>query len=199
MEPFFSRYRNPLVLLALLVVQIVGLAVQVRRVDTGHSSTDSGDPAGVRLIRLWANAIVSPPERAIHSSKLGAGGFWQNYIDLRHIREQNQDLQKTIDRLRLEHHLGLHLRSEQGQQPNTRHQQPAAEGRRGQFIRKKHGHKKQAPGVMRQPGASENMRLRMHDVKLEVTVGALFTVAARCLNLLGIAQIGTGMIKLCGS
>ena len=27
---------------------------------------------------------------------------WQNYIDLRHVREQNQDLQKTIDRLRLE-------------------------------------------------------------------------------------------------
>jgi rod shape-determining protein MreC len=102
MESFFSRYRNPLVLLALLVAQIVGLAVQVRRVDSGRTSLDSQDPAGVRLIRLWANAIVAPPERAIHSSKLGAGGFWQNYIDLRHIREQNQDLQKTIDRLRLE-------------------------------------------------------------------------------------------------
>jgi rod shape-determining protein MreC len=102
MESFFSRYRNPLVLLALLVVQIVGLAVQVRRVDSGRSTADSADPAGVRLIRLWANAIVSPPERAIHNSKLGAGGFWENYIDLRHIREQNQDLQKTIDRLRLE-------------------------------------------------------------------------------------------------
>jgi rod shape-determining protein MreC len=102
MESFFSRYRNPLVLLALLVVQIVGLAVQVRRVDSGRTSLDSQDPAGVRLVRLWANAIVAPPERAIHSSKLGAGGFWQNYIDLRHIREQNQDLQKTIDRLRLE-------------------------------------------------------------------------------------------------
>ena len=34
--------------------------------------------------------------------KLGVGGLWQNYIDLRHVREQNQDLQKTIDRLRLE-------------------------------------------------------------------------------------------------
>jgi len=102
MESFFSRYRNLLVLLALLVVQIVGLAVQVRRVDSGRSSVDPGDPSGVRLIRLWANAVVTPPERLIHSSKLGAGGFWQNYIDLRHIREQNQDLQKTIDRLRLE-------------------------------------------------------------------------------------------------
>jgi rod shape-determining protein MreC len=33
---------------------------------------------------------------------MGAGGFWQNYIDLRRVREQNQDLQKTVDRLRLE-------------------------------------------------------------------------------------------------
>jgi rod shape-determining protein MreC len=33
---------------------------------------------------------------------MAAIGLWQNYVDLRHVREQNQDLQKTIDRLRLE-------------------------------------------------------------------------------------------------
>jgi rod shape-determining protein MreC len=102
MESFFSRYRNPLVLLALLVAQIVGLAVQVRRVDSGRSTLDPGDSSGVRLIRLWANAIVSPPERLIHSSKLNSGNLWQSYIDLRHVSEQNQELQKTIDRMRLE-------------------------------------------------------------------------------------------------
>ena len=102
MESFFSRYRNLLVLLALLVAQIVGLAVQVRRVDSGRISLDPRDSSGVRLIRLWANALVSPPELLIHSSKLDAGSFWQNYLDLRHVREQNQELQKTIDRLRLE-------------------------------------------------------------------------------------------------
>jgi len=31
MESFFTRYRNLVVLLALLTVQIIGLAVQVRR------------------------------------------------------------------------------------------------------------------------------------------------------------------------
>ena len=102
MESFFSRYRNLLVLLALLVVQIVGLAVQVRRVDSGRSSLDPSDSSGVRLIRLWANAIVSPPERMIHSSKLNSGNLWQSYIDLRHVSEQNKELQKTIDRMRLE-------------------------------------------------------------------------------------------------
>jgi rod shape-determining protein MreC len=74
----------------------------VRRVDTGRSLVDTGDASGVRLVRLWANAIVSPPERFIHSSKMDFGGMWRGYLDLRHVREQNQEMQKTIDRLRLE-------------------------------------------------------------------------------------------------
>ena len=102
MESFFVRYRNLLVLLAMLVAQIVGLAMQVRRTDAGRNTLDLRDGPGVRLIRLWANALVTPPEQLIHSSKLGVGGLWQNYLDLRHVRQQNQDLQKTIDRLRLE-------------------------------------------------------------------------------------------------
>src|SRR5665213_807375 len=102
MDSFFTRYRNLLVLLAMLMAQIVGLAVQVRRTDEGRSTVDPRDAPGVRLIRLWAEAMVAPPERLIHGSKMGASGFWQNYIDLRHVRQQNQDLQETIDRLRLE-------------------------------------------------------------------------------------------------
>ncbi len=102
MESFFLRYRNLLVLLALLLAQIIGLAVQVRRTGDGRSTLDPGDGAGVRLIRLWANALVSPPEKLIHSSSLGAEHLWQNYLDLRNVRQQNQELQKTIDRLRLE-------------------------------------------------------------------------------------------------
>ncbi len=102
MEPFFLRYRNLLVLLALLLAQIIGLAVQVRRTGDGRSSLDAGDSAGVRLVRLWANALVSPPEKLIHAFGLGAEHLWQNYLDLRDVRSQNQELQKTIDRLRLE-------------------------------------------------------------------------------------------------
>ena len=98
MESFVVRYRNLLVLLALLVAQILGLAMQVRRASSGKP----GDGHGVRLIRYWANAIVSPPERMLHSSGSGISGFWHNYIDLRHVRQQNADLQKTVDRLRLE-------------------------------------------------------------------------------------------------
>ena len=102
MEPFFIRYRNLIVLMLLLVVQIIGLAMQVRRGVTGRTTYDAPDSSGVRLIRLWANWVVSPPERAVEHSKTGVGWIWQNYIDLRHIRQQNSDLQDTIDRLRLE-------------------------------------------------------------------------------------------------
>lgn len=102
MESLFVRYRNLLVLLVLLVAQIVGLATQVRRTDSGRMGFDPGDGSGVRLLRLWANAVVSPPERAVEGSKTGMAGFWQNYFDLRNVRKQNKDLQDTIDRLRLE-------------------------------------------------------------------------------------------------
>ena len=102
MESFFSRYRNLVVLLAMLVAQIAGLAMQVRRTSAGLSSLDSDDSGSVRLIRLWANAVISPPERIIHGTKLGVGGVWSNYIDLLHVRKQNEDLQQTIGRLRME-------------------------------------------------------------------------------------------------
>ena len=102
MESFFVRYRNLLVLLLILLAQIVGLAMQVRRGSSGHSSLDTRDSSSVRLIRLWADQLVTPPERLIHNSKMGVLWVWNNYFYLRDVRQQNQDLQKTIDRLRLE-------------------------------------------------------------------------------------------------
>ena len=102
MESFFFRYRNLIVLLVLLVAQNLGLAMQVRRTAEGANTYDPQDSRGVQLIRLWANAIVSPPERAVQSSKSGAGWIWQNYFDLRDVRQQNRNLQAEVDRLRLE-------------------------------------------------------------------------------------------------
>ena len=102
MESFFIRYRNLLVLLVLLISQIIGLAMQVRRNAAGRNVYDQADGEGVRLIRLWANAMVSPPEQAVESSKTGAGSIWQNYFALRRVRQENKDLQATVDRLRLE-------------------------------------------------------------------------------------------------
>jgi rod shape-determining protein MreC len=102
MESFLSRYRNLVVLLVILVAQIAGLAMQVRRSSAGHNTLDPDDPRGVRLIRLWANAVISPPEQLIHGTKLAVTGTWGNYFDLVHVRQQNKELQSTVDRLRLE-------------------------------------------------------------------------------------------------
>ncbi len=102
MESFIVRYRNLVVMLTLLMLQLVGLAVQVRRSSSGESTLDNTDPGGVRLIRLWANAVISPPERLIHSSTRGMSHLWSNYVDLIHVRQQNQNLESTVDRLRLE-------------------------------------------------------------------------------------------------
>ncbi len=102
MESFFVRYRNFVVLLAVLVAQIAGLAVQVRRNAGGHNSLNAQDGSGVRLIRYWAESLVAPPERLIHDARLGIVGLWTGYIDLRHLRQQNRDLEQTVDRLRLE-------------------------------------------------------------------------------------------------
>ncbi|PYP87539.1 MAG: rod shape-determining protein MreC [Candidatus Angelobacter sp. Gp1-AA117] len=95
MESFFSRYKNPLVLMAVLFIQVVGLATQVKR-DDPHSGR------GIRLIRIWSVSAITPVERAF----VGTGHFfrntWHNYIDLHDVRKQNRDLQAELDRMRLE-------------------------------------------------------------------------------------------------
>jgi rod shape-determining protein MreC len=98
MESFFARYKNVLVLVAILLAQTIGLAVQVRRpVESG-----APDSSKVTLLRYWAVSIVTPFERFFHGIGSNVRGAWDNYIDLRHTRQQNHDLQEQIARLRLE-------------------------------------------------------------------------------------------------
>jgi rod shape-determining protein MreC len=92
-----SRYKNILFLVAVLVAQIIGLAVQVRR-----PNPNGGDAPAVRLIRYWAISLVSPPEKVLHGSGSGLRGMWSNYLDLRHVRQQNQELTEQVRRLQLE-------------------------------------------------------------------------------------------------
>jgi rod shape-determining protein MreC len=98
MESFFTRFKNVLVLVAILLAQTIGLAIQVRR------PVESGAPDGgkVTLIRYWAVSIVTPFERFFHGIGSTVRGGWSNYIDLRHTRQQNHDLQQQIARLRIE-------------------------------------------------------------------------------------------------
>src|ERR1700677_5417060 len=92
-----SRYKNILFLVAVLVAQIIGLAVQVRR-----PNPNGGDAPAVRLIRFWAISLVSPPEKALHGTGTGVRGLWSNYLDLRHVRDENKQLRDQVSRLQLE-------------------------------------------------------------------------------------------------
>lgn len=98
MESFFSRFKNALVLIAILLVQTIALATQV------HRPADPLRPDGqhVRLIRLWAAAIIVPFERLTSGTGHGIRGAWSNYVALRQVRQQNLDLQRQIAQLRLE-------------------------------------------------------------------------------------------------
>jgi rod shape-determining protein MreC len=98
MESFFVRFRNALVLVTVLLAQIILLAVQVRDLR-GPSQSDGRK---VTLLRSWAVAAVSPFERATTFLGRSVRGTWGNYIDLRHTRQQNADLEKEVARLRLE-------------------------------------------------------------------------------------------------
>src|SRR5450755_530206 len=97
MESFFSRYKNALVLIIVLMAQIVGLAVQVRR-----PVSDAPDAPPVRLIRYWVVSLIAPPERILHLGGSGIRGIWSGYINLTHVQQQNRDLQVELNRLRLE-------------------------------------------------------------------------------------------------
>lgn len=95
---FLTRFKNALFLITVLLAQAIALAMQVRTpVESGAS-----DRGGVRLIRMWANSAVTPLERAAHAVGAGVSNGWANYVDLRHVRKQNSDLQQQITRMRIE-------------------------------------------------------------------------------------------------
>ena len=88
-----GRYRNVSILAAAIFLQIVGLAVQVKRRTENHSS---------RLIRVWAVGAVTPIEKTIVRLESGTLAIWHNYFYLRGVRQQNRELQQEIQQLELE-------------------------------------------------------------------------------------------------
>jgi rod shape-determining protein MreC len=76
-----------------LFVQILGLAVQVRR-------TTDNEPT--RLIRIWAVGATTPLERTLVWVKTSSGNLWHNYFYLRGVRAENRGLKEQIERMRLE-------------------------------------------------------------------------------------------------
>jgi len=93
MESVLGRYKNLIVLTAVLFAQILGLAVQVKRTTDTESS---------RLIRVWAVGTVTPFEKALVWIQTSTGSLWHNYFYLRGVRAENRQLKDQIERMRLE-------------------------------------------------------------------------------------------------
>jgi rod shape-determining protein MreC len=98
MESFFSRFKNALVLIAVLLAQTIGLAIQVRR----PVGSDEPDGRKIFLLRYWTAGALTPFERLTQHVGAGIRGTWQSYVDLRHARQQNNALQQQIAQMRLE-------------------------------------------------------------------------------------------------
>jgi len=93
MENLIARYRNVTILAVILFVQVLGLAVQVKR---------HGGDEPTRLIRMWTVGSVAPLEKVIVWCQGGLGNLWNNYVYLRGVRQENRDLKFEIERLRLD-------------------------------------------------------------------------------------------------
>jgi rod shape-determining protein MreC len=93
MESFLGRYRNLTILVGVLFLQVLGLAVQVKR---------SSDPENTRLIRIWAVDAITPFERGLVWVQTSTGNLWHNYFYLRGVRAENRQLKQEIETMRLE-------------------------------------------------------------------------------------------------
>jgi len=89
----FSRHKNTVVLAAVLLAQLLALAVQVKR------QTADGP---VRLIRLVAVHALAPFERVLIYSGESVRAVWSGYIDLRSVRKENARLKAETAQMRLE-------------------------------------------------------------------------------------------------
>ncbi|MBZ5493947.1 MAG: rod shape-determining protein MreC [Acidobacteriia bacterium] len=99
MENFFTRYKNPLALMAVLFIQVVALATQVKRPE-GAKPGSTG--SGTRLIRVWTVTAFTPVEKMFVSTGHFFRHGWHNYADLRGARQQNKELQDEVARLQME-------------------------------------------------------------------------------------------------
>ena len=97
MESFFSRYKNALVLLVVLVMQLLALAVQAKR-----PARNADDPEAVSLIRFGVVMVITPPEKALRAVGTWFHDLWFGYIDLIHVRRDNAALKSEVERLRLQ-------------------------------------------------------------------------------------------------
>lgn len=94
MESVLGRYRNLVILVGVLFLQVLGLAMQVKRAGNDAENT--------RLIRIWVVGAITPFERILVWGQNGTSNIWHNYFYLRGVRAENRELKDQIEQMRLE-------------------------------------------------------------------------------------------------
>jgi len=89
MRAFVERRRHLSLLVAVLLGQLFFLAYQIKGAND------------VRLIRLWAFAVIAPVEKAAVGLLDGIGSVWDNYVALYGAREESQRLEAELAQARL--------------------------------------------------------------------------------------------------
>jgi len=84
-----SRHKSLTLLAAVVIGQVLLLAIQIKR------------ERQVRLIRIWAVELISPVQRAGSWIVYNFEHGWGNYISLRNTRQDNEVLRSELDRLKV--------------------------------------------------------------------------------------------------
>jgi rod shape-determining protein MreC len=85
-----SRHKSLVLLGGVIVLQVLLLAVQIKRDAQG------------RLIRVWTVGAVTPFERAGATGVGGIRGVWHHYFALQNTSRENEQLRKENDALKLQ-------------------------------------------------------------------------------------------------
>src|SRR5579863_623050 len=84
-----SRHKSVVLLAGVIVLQVVLLAVQIKRDSQG------------RLLRVWTVGAVSPFERAGAKGIGNIRGTWSHYFALQNTSRENEELKRENDALKL--------------------------------------------------------------------------------------------------
>jgi rod shape-determining protein MreC len=85
-----SRHKSLVLLAGVIVLQLVLLAVQIKRDSQG------------RLIRVWTVGAVSPFERASASGFGWVRGTWRHYFALQNTMKENEQIRRENDVLKMQ-------------------------------------------------------------------------------------------------
>lgn len=95
MDSVLGRYRNLVILVGVLFLQVLGLAMQVKR-------SGGNDVEDTRLIRIWGVGAITPFERILVWAQNSTANVWHNYFYLRGVRAENRQLKEQIEQMRIE-------------------------------------------------------------------------------------------------